>query len=167
MTLKPLVSLAALGLLVSLFLPWSDVPILGTISIYDVARPVFDQYRALVDQTPVQDLARQLLSEAPWQILVFAGSFAAALLCLVTSLLHLGPRLWAFLSGGCAAISVLIFVLQGSAALDEVGLPLDLVDPSLADLWNLLPLGPKVYLGCAAVLLLLAIFAPSRGRYRA
>jgi len=159
MTLKPLVSAAGLAMLLSVFLPWVDVPVVGQVSLYEAAAPIVEQYRAYAD-LGLERIWEEVRGEIPWQGAVFAASFVTAILAILTASLGLGPRIWVLATGACVAANVANLVLAAPQLFEDFGLPRGLVSTDPADLWSLAPLGVQVYVAAGAVMLVLGLFAP-------
>lgn len=151
MLFRPLVILAALAMAASYFLGWMPAPLRGSAVPHDwLTEPL------------MKDAAN-----APIEVLIFAASFALAALLAVLGLMGVAPRWLAFLVG------IIPVGLMGRLALamrdgaTDIGLPI----PSNSTLMEAVELiakmlepGAWMYLGGAAVLLLLALIDPGKRR---
>lgn len=165
MTLKPLASTAALAVLLSAFLPWVDLPVLGEASLYEAGQPIYEKYRALAD-LGFESILEEIRGQVPWQGLVLAASFATAALTFVTASFGLGPRFWALATAALIAVNVTYLVIEGPQFVEGLGLPRGLVPTDPADLWAAAPLGPKAYVIGGSGLLFIALIAPAAPRRR-
>lgn len=136
-------SAAILG---SAFLPWIDIRVIVEISLWDFVR---DNIERIVDALRGGDV--------PWGAWVFVASFPAAALSVLASLGGLS-RPVALVAGALPLVAAGWAVLS---ARDRVIEFFGRVPGETGQLLEITGLGVWVYIGAAALLTLVALFAPS------
>lgn len=147
MRFTPLVTLAALAMAASWFLPW-------------IAGP-FGQ--SLVPHDAIYEGLREDPAGLPLELLVFVASFAVAALLALLALFNSAPRGLAWLAALIPAGLVVRIAIGLRDSVEDIGLPmpaLDTVAEAMDYAKEFFDLGAWMYLGGAGVLLILAIIDP-------
>ena len=149
MRFSPLVTLAAVAMAASWFLPWLGGP--------------FGQ--TLVPHDAIYDSLIEAPGDLPIELLAFVASFALAGLLAVLALFGMAPRALAWIVALIPVGLVARIVLGLRDGARDMGLPVpaaDTVGEALNYAKDFLELGAWMYLGGAAVLLLLALVDPGK-----
>jgi hypothetical protein len=149
MALRNLVLVLAGAIFASLFMPWINAPIGGSLVPWDI-----------LTQIDPDDL-----KNAPPVLLAFIVSFALAALLVVLCLTNSENKFVAFVTGALPFGLLAFVVFQASEELTGLGLP----QPQTDDLGQLgeqllqvFSFGAFTYFGCALILLLISLFDPGR-----
>lgn len=138
--------LAAGAMLGSYFVTWLEPP---------SAAPELSPHAVIGDQL------QQMAMEGPWQVWVFLGGFAAAGLALLTALAGQGSGIMCLLAGLSPVTLGVYFYTRADELRDDLGLPFTVdfqdLEQAYALLEDLIRAGLWMYVGGAAVLLLLGI----------
>lgn len=154
--MRAIAILAALAMVVGMFLPWLNPQISGT---------SFAPWDLVKELEPSVETVTKMAKDAP-ELLAFLATFAVAALFLVLAVFGMPIRSLAFLAGGGAvAMTAYAFLqLKGKAA--SLGLPIPSSE-NLADLVPKIPdylgIGAMAWGGGSVILLLTALIGfPSR-----
>lgn len=154
--MRAIAILAALAMVVSLFLPWLNPQISGT---------SFAPWDLVKELEPSLDTVTQMAKDVP-EMLAFLATFAFAALFLVLAIFGLPIRSLAFLAGGGAVAMIAYAVLQLKSKATALGLPIPSSE-NIADLALKIPdylgIGAMAWAGGAVILLLMALIGfPAR-----
>lgn len=148
--MRAIAILAALAMVVALFLPWLNPKIPGiSLAPWDMVK----------DLKPSLDTAKAMAKDAP-EMLAFLATFALAAAFFLLALFGLPIRALAFLAGGGAVGMTGYAVLQLKDKAASLGLPVPKAE-NLAEIAKKLPdllgMGALAWIGGALVLLLTAM----------
>ncbi len=149
MLFHPLVTLAALAMAASWFMPWVDFVIGPSLAPHDV---LFEALKA--DPTSM-----------PLEVLLFAASFAVAAVLALFSLMGAASRTLAWIAVLIPVGLGLRLALEFRSDALSLGLPLppaETVADGIANLWDFLQFGAYFYVGGALTLLVLAVIDPGK-----
>lgn len=149
--MRALAILAAVAMVVGLFLPWLNPETSG------VRLVPWDLLKSL---EPNLETARKFATESPPELLVFLSTFALAALFGILALLGAPSRLLAFLAGGGAVGIVGYGALRMKDQVQALGIPVPSMD-NLAEFAKSAPevfgMGAFAWAGGAVLLLLTAL----------
>ena len=149
MRFSPLIAIVSGAVVISYFLPWFRSPFGGS----------FVPHAALT--RPAMENAANM----PGEVAVFLLSFLLAAVVLLAALMGKAPRILVLGAGIVPAGLVIKIVLDAQSGAGELGLPV----PSFSNVSDFaemvsdfVDLGPYLYFGGAAVLLLIGFFGPAK-----
>jgi len=149
MRLNPLIAIVSGAVALSYFLPWFRSLFGGSFVLHSTfPRPALDN-----------------AANMPGEVAVFLASFILAAVVLVTALMGKAPRILVIGAGLVPAGLVIKFMLEAQSGAGDLGLPIPSIR-NVADFAEMVSdfvdIGPFLYFGGAAILLLVGIFGPAR-----